>query len=166
MLKRGVYILTVKEKDGDKDKGSYLSRENVYRVNLGIRKKTFTELFGAVPKRTLFASTAISIVSCDFRYSMQDIAISSIRSENDLQENLLHDILNDNLKDCHSLVFLVSAVFCLYSVPHATITSKIGFKLYPVSVKVYSTRGRTSGYTFQVSNPLSSIERKLAVKTF
>ena len=51
VLKRGVYILTVKEKDGDNDKGSDLDRENVYRVNLGIRKKTFTELFGAVPKR-------------------------------------------------------------------------------------------------------------------
>ncbi len=38
VLKRGVYILTVKEKDGDNDKGSGLSRENVYRVNLGIRK--------------------------------------------------------------------------------------------------------------------------------
>ena len=37
-LKRGVYILTVKEKDGDNDKGSDLNRENVYHVNLGIRK--------------------------------------------------------------------------------------------------------------------------------
>ena len=51
MLKRGVYILTVKEKDGDNDKGSDLNRENVYRVNLGIRKSTFTELFREVPKR-------------------------------------------------------------------------------------------------------------------
>ena len=56
--------------------------------------------------------------------------------------------------------------FRLYSVPHATIASKIGFKLYPVSVKVYSTRGGTSGYTFRVSSPLSSIARKLAVNTF
>ena len=31
-------ILTVKKKDGDNDKGSDLNRENVYRVNLGIRK--------------------------------------------------------------------------------------------------------------------------------
>ena len=35
VLKRGVYILTVKEKDGDNDKGSDLRRENVYRVNMG-----------------------------------------------------------------------------------------------------------------------------------
>ena len=33
VLKRGVYILTVKEKDGDNDKGSGLNRENVYRMN-------------------------------------------------------------------------------------------------------------------------------------
>lgn len=51
VLKRGVYILTIKEKDGDNDKGSKLDRENVYRVNLGIRKKTFIKLFNKVPKR-------------------------------------------------------------------------------------------------------------------
>lgn len=50
-LKRGVYILTVKEKDGDNDKGSDLDRENVCRVNLGIRKESFAELFGEVPIR-------------------------------------------------------------------------------------------------------------------
>ena len=35
--------------------------------------------------------------------------------------------------------------FALYSSPHAHIASKIGFKLYPSSVNVYSTRGGTSG---------------------
>ncbi|MDE5777273.1 MAG: hypothetical protein K2I10_02000 [Lachnospiraceae bacterium] len=50
-LKRGVYILTVKEKDGENDKSSKLDREGVYRVNLGVRKNTFEELFGAIPKR-------------------------------------------------------------------------------------------------------------------
>ena len=34
-LKRGVYVLTVKEKDGENDKSSRLSREGVYRVSLG-----------------------------------------------------------------------------------------------------------------------------------
>ena len=51
VLKRGVYVLTVKEKDGDNDKSSNLDRENVYRVNIGVRKTTFIERFGAVPKR-------------------------------------------------------------------------------------------------------------------
>lgn len=50
-LKRGIYVLTVKEKDGENDQGSKLNRENIYRVNLGVRKATFQEMFGAVPKR-------------------------------------------------------------------------------------------------------------------
>lgn len=50
-LKRGVYILTVKEKDGENDKASKLERVGVYRVNLGVRKNTFTEMFGTVPAR-------------------------------------------------------------------------------------------------------------------
>ncbi len=50
-LKRGVYVLTIKEKDGDNDKSSNLNRDNTFRVNLGIRKKTFEGLFGKIPKR-------------------------------------------------------------------------------------------------------------------
>lgn len=50
-LKRGVYILTVKEKDGENDSSSNLSRENIYRVNLGVHKDTFREIFGTIPKR-------------------------------------------------------------------------------------------------------------------
>jgi hypothetical protein len=38
VLKRGVYVLTIKEKDGDNDKGSNLNREGIFRVNLGLRK--------------------------------------------------------------------------------------------------------------------------------
>lgn len=41
VLKRGVYVLTVKEKDGDNDKSSNLDRENVYRVNIRSEKKDF-----------------------------------------------------------------------------------------------------------------------------
>ncbi|MCI8404339.1 MAG: hypothetical protein HFE49_05500 [Clostridia bacterium] len=51
LLKRGVYILTVKEKDGENDKSSNLNRDNVYRVNLGLRKETFKRMFGEIPKR-------------------------------------------------------------------------------------------------------------------
>lgn len=50
-LKRGVYVLTVKEKDGDNDKASNLDREGVYRVNLGVRKNTFCGMFGEIPAR-------------------------------------------------------------------------------------------------------------------
>lgn len=50
-LKRGVYVLTVKEKDGENDKASRLDREGIFRVNLGVRKNTFLKMFGTVPKR-------------------------------------------------------------------------------------------------------------------
>lgn len=48
-LKRGVYILPVKEKDGNHDRSSKLNRDGVYRVNLGIRKRTFSKMFGPLP---------------------------------------------------------------------------------------------------------------------
>jgi len=67
-LKRGVYILTVKEKDGDNDKGSNLDRPGIYRVNLGVRKGTFIKLFGAVPKRP----GAGEIVEMDYDFSVTD----------------------------------------------------------------------------------------------
>lgn len=60
-----MYILTIKEKDGDNDNGSNLDRENVYRVNLGIRKKTFIELFSDVPKRP----SAGEIVSMNYDFT-------------------------------------------------------------------------------------------------
>ncbi|MEC1720061.1 DUF6194 family protein [Schinkia azotoformans] len=50
-LKRGIYVLTVKEKDGANDKSSHLDREAIFRVNIGIKKNTFTNMFGAIPKR-------------------------------------------------------------------------------------------------------------------
>lgn len=51
MLKRGVYVLTVKEKDGANDRASQLDRRGVYRVNLGLRRETYTRLFGPAPSR-------------------------------------------------------------------------------------------------------------------
>ena len=50
-LKRGVYNLTVKEKDGENDSSSDLNRDGVYRVNLGVRKQTFIDKFKIVPTR-------------------------------------------------------------------------------------------------------------------
>lgn len=51
VLKRGVYILTIKEKDGDNDRASRLDREDVWRVNIGVRKQTFRTLFAELPQR-------------------------------------------------------------------------------------------------------------------
>lgn len=67
-LKRGVYVLTIKEKDGENDRASNLSREEIYRVNLGVRKNTFTALFGKTPKRPLKGG----IVEMDYDFTEID----------------------------------------------------------------------------------------------
>lgn len=50
-LKRGIYVLTVKEYDGENDASSQLDRTGVYRVNVGVPPKTFERMFGPRPKR-------------------------------------------------------------------------------------------------------------------
>jgi len=50
-LKRGVYFATLKSQDGDNDKASYLNRDGVYRLNIGISVEQFERLFGPRPKR-------------------------------------------------------------------------------------------------------------------
>ncbi|MBD5155225.1 MAG: hypothetical protein HDT15_09200 [Oscillibacter sp.] len=67
-LKRGIYILTVKEKDGEHDKSSRLDRKDVYRVNLGLRKSTFTQMFGSMPKRP----DKGGVVDMDYEFSSVD----------------------------------------------------------------------------------------------
>ena len=56
-LKRGVYVLTIKEKDGANDKASRLNRDGVYRINIGLRKETFLDRFGSIPKRPAAGKT-------------------------------------------------------------------------------------------------------------
>ena len=68
VLKRGVYILTVKEKDGDNDKASNLNRVDAFRVNLGVRKATFQKLFGKVPARP----AAGCVVDMDYDFTAFD----------------------------------------------------------------------------------------------
>jgi hypothetical protein len=51
LLKRGVYIATLKSKNGDNDSASNLDREGTFRLNIGVRKSTFIRLFGEVPTR-------------------------------------------------------------------------------------------------------------------
>ncbi|WP_226683279.1 DUF6194 family protein [Sutcliffiella horikoshii] len=67
-LAKGIYILTIKDKDGPNDKASNLNREDVYRLNLGIKKTSFIELFGFVPQRP----TAGNIVEMDYDFSIVD----------------------------------------------------------------------------------------------
>lgn len=71
VLKRGVYVLTVKEKDGANDKASSLGRPGVYRVNFGLRKPAFMQLFGAPPKRP----AAGEAVAMDYDFSALDMLL-------------------------------------------------------------------------------------------
>jgi hypothetical protein len=51
LLARGTYFATIKDKDGKGDSGSCLDRNGVWRLNLGVSAKTFSDLFGAKPVR-------------------------------------------------------------------------------------------------------------------
>lgn len=70
VLKRGVYILTIKEKDGANDRASKLTRKNVYRLNIGIRKPTFLKIFGFILER----AKAGGVVAMDYDF----VAINQI----------------------------------------------------------------------------------------
>jgi len=50
-LPNGVYFCTIKENDGENDKSSNLSRDNVFRLSIGVPKDTYFALFGEKPKR-------------------------------------------------------------------------------------------------------------------
>jgi hypothetical protein len=50
-LPRGTYCFTLKERDGDNDRASALSRPGVYRVNLGLSTADYRERFGEPPAR-------------------------------------------------------------------------------------------------------------------
>ena len=63
-LKKGSYFCTIKEKDGENDKASNLNRDDVYRLNIGITKKTFQNLFGKLPIRP--AKSQIILGDYDF----------------------------------------------------------------------------------------------------
>lgn len=69
LLKRGVYVMTIKEKDGDKDKSSLLNREGIYRLNTGIGKKSYLLKFGTIPSRPL----AGGVVDVAYDFAEQNI---------------------------------------------------------------------------------------------
>lgn len=71
VLRRGVYVLTVKEKDGENDNASALDRPGIYRVNFGLRRDTFARLFGALPKRPAKGEA----VAMDFDFSALDMLL-------------------------------------------------------------------------------------------
>jgi len=67
-LKKGIYLLTIKERDGANDQASSLDRENVYRLNLGITKETFLKMFNTIPARP----NAGGVVNMDYDFSEID----------------------------------------------------------------------------------------------
>jgi hypothetical protein len=67
-LAKGIYILTLKEQDGPNDKASKLNRSGLFRLNLGIEKSTFIDLFGYIPKRP----TAGNIIEMNYDFSSVD----------------------------------------------------------------------------------------------
>lgn len=68
LFKKGVYILTVKEKDGNNDKASNLNRCGVFRLNIGIKKEKFLEMFSYIPKRP----KAGHIINMNFDFTKKD----------------------------------------------------------------------------------------------
>ena len=50
-LKRGTYFATLKEKDGENDKASFLNRDGIFRLNIGVTKDCYLSLFSSLPKR-------------------------------------------------------------------------------------------------------------------
>jgi hypothetical protein len=53
LLPNGVYFCTIKEKDGDNDKSSNLSRSGIYRLSIGLPQEKYVALFGNVPNRPI-----------------------------------------------------------------------------------------------------------------
>lgn len=69
VLKRGVYVLTVKEKDGENDRASMLDREGVWRVNIGVRRSTFHAMFGGLPGRPVKGG----VVDVPYDFATKDV---------------------------------------------------------------------------------------------
>lgn len=69
VLKRGVYVLTLKEKNGENDRSSCLDRNGVWRLNIGLRKQTFCAIFGELPERPPKGG----VVEMDYDFTALDI---------------------------------------------------------------------------------------------
>src|SRR5699024_10872649 len=63
-------------------------------------------------------------------------------------------------------LFYLLCTEALYPSPQSHMASRIGFRLFPSSVRLYSTRGGTSAYTLRFTSPFSSMSRSCAVRTF
>ncbi|RED13149.1 DUF6194 family protein [Pontivivens insulae] len=50
-LKRGVYVATIKQKDGENDRASQIDRPGIWRLNVGVPPSRFEAEFGPRPAR-------------------------------------------------------------------------------------------------------------------
>lgn len=50
-LPRGTYFATIKDHDGENDRASNLDRDGVWRLNMGVTRGAYFELFGPPPPR-------------------------------------------------------------------------------------------------------------------
>lgn len=50
-LARGIYFVTFKDKDSSNDSASFLDRGDLFRMNLGLSKPRYRQLFGDPPVR-------------------------------------------------------------------------------------------------------------------
>jgi hypothetical protein len=50
-LPNGIYFCTIKQQNGDNDRASQLDRKGVYRLSLGINRKSYEQHFGSKPAR-------------------------------------------------------------------------------------------------------------------
>ena len=66
---RGTYFLTIKEKDGENDRASNLKTAGDWRLNFGIQRKTFTNIFGAPPLRPAKGS----VIEGPWDFTEQDV---------------------------------------------------------------------------------------------
>lgn len=57
ILKKGIYIATFKERDGQNDKASKLDRGGLFRLNVGLTKAAYFPLFGFPPARPAAGQT-------------------------------------------------------------------------------------------------------------
>jgi hypothetical protein len=68
-LKKGIYIATFKERDGENDKASNLNRGGRFRLNVGLPKGAYFSLFGPPP----FRPSAGHIVATGHDFTKSDL---------------------------------------------------------------------------------------------
>jgi hypothetical protein len=56
-LPKGVYVLTFKERDGPNDSASHLDRGGLFRLNIGLTRPDYLQLFGPPPLRPAAGQT-------------------------------------------------------------------------------------------------------------